>query len=106
MAKYVGARLGPAESSGRTGLDGRPLAALRPMLDSLVAAGLPLSVVGDVLPDTPKTRAMLARVGPALARYRDIGARTEADYVATDAGVEWLTSATPRGADEVEALAR
>jgi Xaa-Pro aminopeptidase len=60
----------------------------------------------DGLPDTPANRAMAARMRPGLARYRDIGVRIEDDYAVTDAGVEWLTSAAPRGADEIEAAMR
>jgi hypothetical protein len=46
--KYVGARTGPAEAERAAGIPGRPLAELRPALDSLLAAGLPLHVVSDV----------------------------------------------------------
>ena len=55
------------------------------------------------LSDTPRNRAMLAKIGPALARFRNIGIRIEDDYVATDRGVEWVSRA-PREIDEVEAL--
>src|SRR5262249_53079949 len=45
---FVGARTGPDEGMARTGMPGRPLAGLRAAVDSLVAAGVPLYVVGDV----------------------------------------------------------
>jgi Xaa-Pro aminopeptidase len=45
---FNGPRLGPADTEARTGLAGRPLAALRPTIDSLLDAGLPLYVVRDV----------------------------------------------------------
>ena len=35
----------------------------------------------DILPDTPKNRAMIAKVRPAVERYQNIGIRIEDDYV-------------------------
>ena len=58
------------------------------------------------LPDTPKNRAMIARLRPAVERYRDVGVRIEDDYAVTASGVEWLTAGVPREAAEVEALMR
>ena len=59
----------------------------------------------DILPDTPKNRTMIARVGPAVQRYNDIGVRIEDDYVITPTGSEWLSRA-PREIKEIEALRR
>ena len=56
----------------------------------------------DILPDTPKNRAMIAKVRPAVRRYHDIGIRIEDDYAITATGVEWLSRA-PREIGEVEA---
>ncbi len=56
----------------------------------------------DILPDTPKNRAMLARVRAAVQRYDNIGVRIEDDYAITGTGVEWLSRA-PREIAEVEA---
>jgi Xaa-Pro aminopeptidase len=56
----------------------------------------------EILPDTPKNRAMIAKVRPAVERYRDIGIRIEDDYLITAAGAEWLSRA-PREISEVEA---
>lgn len=56
----------------------------------------------EILPDTPRNRALIERIRPAVERYRDVGVRIEDDYVATASGVEWISRA-PREADEIEA---
>ena len=56
----------------------------------------------DILPDTPKNRAMIAKVRPAVERYHEIGIRIEDDYLVTGRGAEWLSRA-PRELAEVEA---
>jgi len=60
----------------------------------------------DQLPDTPRNRAMLARIRPAARRFANIGVRIEDDYAVTERGVEWLSSGVPRDIDAVEALMR
>ena len=56
-----------------------------------------------IVPDTPRNQAMLARIGPAIARYANTGVRIEDDYIATSAGVRRISSA-PREAAEIEAI--
>lgn len=56
------------------------------------------------LPDTPKNRAMLAKIGPAIEKYKWIGVRIEDNYALTPRGLEWLSSGVPREINEIEAL--
>jgi Xaa-Pro aminopeptidase len=65
-----------------------------------VRAALP-----SILPDTPRNRALLTVIGPAITRYANIGVRIEDDYIATAQGVEWVSRA-PREASEIEAAMR
>jgi len=57
----------------------------------------------DALPDTPKNRAFIAKVKPAVARYEGTGVRIEDDYLITETGLERLSTA-PREIPEIEAL--
>ncbi|AHG92424.1 peptidase M24 (plasmid) [Gemmatirosa kalamazoonensis] len=60
----------------------------------------------DGLPDTPRNRALVARLRPVMDRYRNVGVRIEDDYAVTATGVEWLSAGVPREAAEIEALRR
>jgi len=57
--------------------------------------------LAEVLPDTPRNRALLATLAPALATHGGIGVRIEDDYLLTPTGLEWL-STLPRDAAEIE----
>ncbi len=56
----------------------------------------------SLLPDTPRNRALIARLTPVLPAYADIGVRIEDDYLVTAQGLVWLTQSA-READEIEA---
>jgi Xaa-Pro aminopeptidase len=57
----------------------------------------------DYLPDTPRNRQLIARIRPAVQRYRDIGVRIEDDYFITGRGLERVTAGAPREIAEIEA---
>jgi Xaa-Pro aminopeptidase len=57
----------------------------------------------DVLPDTPKNRAFIAKVRSAVLKYQNTGVRIEDDYIITGKGLERI-SLVPREMDEIEAL--
>ena len=57
----------------------------------------------DMLADTPKNRAFIAKVRPVVERYNHTGVRIEDDYLVTADGVEWLSKA-PREMKEIEAV--
>ncbi len=58
--------------------------------------------LASILPDTPRNRATLARIRPAIDRFANIGVRIEDDYIVTDQGLQWISQA-PREIAEIEA---
>jgi Xaa-Pro aminopeptidase len=58
------------------------------------------------IPDTPRNRAMRAKIGPAFEKYKWIGVRIEDDYALTNSGLERLSAGAPREISEIEALMR
>ena len=63
------------------------------------------STMLEALPDTPRNRAFIAKVMPAVKRFQNSGVRIEDDYIITAKGLE-RTSLAPREISEVEALMR
>ena len=57
----------------------------------------------DVLPDTPKNRAFIAKVRATVLKYENTGVRIEDDYIITSKGLERI-SLVPREMAEIEAL--
>lgn len=69
-----------------------------------IEPGLYISTASlDVLPDTPRNRAFIAKVKENVARYENSGVRIEDDYVVTPTGLERISKA-PREIAEIEAL--
>ena len=59
----------------------------------------------EIIPDSPRNRALREKIAPAVRRYANIGVRIEDDYIMTPAGLEWISRA-PREIAEVEAAMR
>ncbi len=58
------------------------------------------------LPDTPKNRAWLTKIRPAVEKHTGIGVRIEDDYALTEKGLEWLSEGVPREIPQIESLMR
>jgi Xaa-Pro aminopeptidase len=58
----------------------------------------------DNLPKTTANQELIARIGPAVARYNDIGVRIEDAFILEESGLRRLTAGLPRTIDEIEAV--
>lgn len=58
----------------------------------------------DRLPATPENAALVARLAPAVARYRNIGVRIEDSFLMTPTGPVMLSARVPRRALDIEKL--
>jgi len=56
----------------------------------------------DTLPPTPANEAFIAKVRPAVQKYKDIGVRIEDSFLLTESGLTQLSAKVPRTADEIE----
>jgi Xaa-Pro aminopeptidase len=62
--------------------------------------------VFDDLPDTPRNRAMIAALRPAVEKYLNVGVRIEDTYALTRNGLVRLSAGAPREIAEIEAAMR
>jgi Xaa-Pro aminopeptidase len=58
------------------------------------------------LPDTPKNRAFIEAVRPAVAKYKNIGVRIEDSFLLTETGLTRLSASVPRSIEEIETFMR
>jgi len=58
----------------------------------------------NYLPDTPASKAFIAKIKPVFEKYKNNGVRIEDDMLLTETGAEWLTKNLPRKIGEIEAL--
>jgi Xaa-Pro aminopeptidase len=56
------------------------------------------------LPKTPENQAFIAKVGPAVRKYKDIGVRIEDSFLLSERGLERLSDDVPRTVAEIEAF--
>src|SRR5688572_31752854 len=55
-------------------------------------------------PKTPEWTTIIAKVGPAFEKYKNLGVRIQDDMLVTETGVDWMTKALPRKLDDIEAF--
>jgi Xaa-Pro aminopeptidase len=89
---------------GSAGGSGNPSALLVPGSAFTIEPGIYVrGNLLDIIPKTPRNQAMIAKIRPAVERYKNIGVRIEDDYIMTAQGLEWISRA-PREIAEIEAL--
>ena len=59
----------------------------------------------EILPKSQRNDALIAKIRPAVEKFKNVGIRIEDDYLMTDQGLEWISRA-PREINEVEAMMR
>ena len=56
----------------------------------------------DNLPKTTENLAFIAKVTPAVRKYKDLGVRIEDSFLLTERGLERLSNGVPRTIAEIE----
>jgi len=56
------------------------------------------------LPKTAENLSFIEKVRPLVAKYKNIGVRIEDSYLLTSTGLERLSKAVPRTAEEIESF--
>ena len=82
---------------------GDPRRPLEPGMSFVIEPGIYVrESVLDNLPKTPANDALIAKIRPAVAKYKDIGVRIEDSFLLTESGLIRLSARVPRTADEIE----
>ncbi|HUR32900.1 MAG TPA: Xaa-Pro aminopeptidase [Vicinamibacterales bacterium] len=80
---------------------------LRPGMTFTIEPGLYIrQAVLDLLPRTPANLDLIAKVQPAVTKYKDIGVRIEDSFVMEATGARNLSAAVPKTIKEIEAFMR
>jgi Xaa-Pro aminopeptidase len=58
----------------------------------------------EALPKTAANEAFIAKVRPAVQKYKDVGIRIEDSFLLTESGLTRLSAKVPRTVDEVESF--
>jgi Xaa-Pro aminopeptidase len=78
---------------------------LEPGMSFVIEPGIYIrESVLDSLPKTAANDALIAKIRPAVAKYKDIGIRVEDSFLLTESGLTRLSATVPRTAAEIEAF--